>query len=398
MGVADTRPEQARAVAEKTGTRAFDDYHDLIDHVDAVSIAVPTTLHWAVASAFLDHGIATLVEKPLASTLEEAEQLVALADRREAVLQVGHIERFNPALDALDGMNLRPMYISAERLSTYTFRSTDIGVVLDLMIHDIDLLLSCVSAPVRSVEAVGVSIFGGHEDIANARIEFEDGCVANLTASRASYQSLRKMRLYGLEGYASLDFATKQGTLIRPSEPLLRGELELEGVDMTQPAAVKEQIFGKILRVDRVQTEGREPLAVELEDFVQAAKGLHQPRVSGHDGLRALRLADQVLESLNAHRWDRPSDTPIDATPMHPSIETGHSLRGPIFWRNQAARQTTPRSFTPERTFHANHLPTAQNPLKIDPKGRLRPPFWGPIQPSDQHLALHTSATSAHRT
>ncbi len=148
------------------------------------------------------------------------------------------------------------------------------------MIHDIDLILSMVPSPVKSVAAVGVGVFGGHEDVANARIEFEDGCVANLTASRASFQAVRKMRLYGPEGYVTLDFATKQGTIVRPSDRLRRGEIDLEGLDLTQPAAVKERIFGKILRVDQVQGEGREPLALELEDFVQAIRTGSRPE--GH--------------------------------------------------------------------------------------------------------------------
>ena len=329
VGVADLRPEQARAVADRTGTTAFADYREFLGQIDAVSVAVPTCLHREVAGAFLEEGIATLVEKPLAANLEDAEALVALARDHGAVLQVGHIERFNPALSALDGLGLRPKYITAERLSTYTFRSTDVGVVLDLMIHDIDLVLSMVSAPVRSVAAVGVGVFGGHEDIANARIEFEDGCVANLTASRASYQALRKMRLYGREGYASLDFATKQGTFISPSEALRRGELELDGLDMTQPSAIKARVFGKILRVDRIQAEGREPLALELEDFVQAARGIGHPRVSGDDALRAMKLADQVLRSLQAHTWESlPDDS---ANPREPAA--AHTLRGPISWR-----------------------------------------------------------------
>jgi predicted dehydrogenase len=336
VGVVDSRSEQARAVAERNGTAALGDYRELIGLVDAVSVAVPTCLHREVAGAFLERGIATLVEKPLAATFDEAEALVELARDRGAVLQVGHIERFNPALSALEGLALRPKYITAERLSTYTFRSTDIGVVLDLMIHDIDLVLSMVSSPVRSVAAVGVGVFGGHEDIANARVEFEDGCVANLTASRASFQALRKMRLYGPEGYASLDFRTKQGTLIRPSEALRRGELDLEGLDMSQPSAIKDRVFGKILRVDKVQAEGREPLALELEDFVQAAMGQGHPRVSGDDALRAMRLADQVLRSLQAHSWD--GTTTDSVSPLDPA----HALRGPISWRLPANRPRTP--------------------------------------------------------
>jgi predicted dehydrogenase len=344
VGVADTRVERAEAVAGRTGTRAVDDYRELIDRVDAVSVAVPTSLHREVASAFLGRGVATLVEKPLAGSLDDAEAIVALAGDRSAVLQVGHIERFNPALTALDGLPLRPKFIAAERLSTYTFRSTDVGAVLDLMIHDIDLVLALVPVPVRSVSAVGVSVFGGHEDIANARIEFEDGCVATLTASRASFQATRKMRLYGPEGYASLDFATKQGTLIRPSEALRRGDLGLDGLDLSQPAAVKEHVFGKVLRVDKVQAEGPEPLALELQDFVRAARGLAPPRVGGGDALRAMRLADQVLRSLNAHAWHGAGGVPGADDPTGSegqAVGPGHTLRGPISWRIGGARESS---------------------------------------------------------
>src|SRR5271157_2606089 len=211
-----TSSAMAQTIADKFGTRAVSDYHQLLDRIDAVSIAVPTLLHREVAGTFLSRGIPTLVEKPLASTLAEAELLVSLSHSTGALLQVGHVERFNPALSALHQMAIRPKYISAERLSTYTFRSTDIGVVLDLMIHDIDLVLSLFHSPVRSVSAVGVSLFGEHEDVANARVEFENGTVANLTASRASYTALRKMRIWSTEGYASLDFAAKSATLVQP--------------------------------------------------------------------------------------------------------------------------------------------------------------------------------------
>jgi predicted dehydrogenase len=341
VAVADSRPEQAQAIADRFGTRAVSDYHQLLDRVDAVSIAVPTVLHREVAGTFLSRGIPAMVEKPLAGSLCEAELLVSLSHSTGALLQVGHIERFNPALSALQQMAIRPKYINAERLSTYTFRSTDIGVVLDLMIHDIDLVLSLISSPVRSVAAVGVSLFGEHEDVANARVEFEDGTVANLTASRASYTALRKMRIWGSEGYASLDFAAKQATLVQPSEEFLSGTLDLEGIDLSQPSAVKEHLFGKVLRVDQVQTAGREPLALELEDFVQAVRGKSHPRVRGDDALRAMRMADQVLRSLNAHRWDGDLfPAPLPAQP----VETSSVLRGPHAWRIKNLRHSPKRA------------------------------------------------------
>jgi predicted dehydrogenase len=344
VAVADTRLDQAEAVAVRNATTAVADYRSLLDRVDAVSIAVPTAHHRTVSEAFLERGIATMIEKPLATSLAESAALVSLARARGALLQVGHIERFNPALSALDSLPLRPRYIACERLSSYTFRSTDIGVVLDLMIHDLDLVLSLVPSPVRSVAAVGVSVFGGHEDVANARVEFEDGCVANLSASRASYVAARKMRLWGAEGYATIDFAARQGTLVRPSDRLRQGQLDLNGVDMSQPAAIKEHLFGTILRVDQVQTEGREPLAMELEDFIRAAREGTRPRVTGEDALRAMRLADQILQGINSHEWEGLAGgppgphnlpAPLGATTPSPAF------RGPISWRNARSRQNS---------------------------------------------------------
>ena len=345
VGVSDARQEQARSVAEACGTRPFGDYRELIGRVDAVSVAVPTVLHREVAGAFLERGIHAMVEKPIAPTATEAAELVALAAASGATLQVGHIERFNPALASLEGMRLRPKYIAAERLGTYTFRSTDIGVVLDLMIHDIDLILSLVAAPVRSVSAVGISVFGQHEDVANARVEFEDGAVATLTASRASFQAARKMRLYGAEGYATLDFAAKVGTLIRPSDRLRRGDLELEDLDLAQPAQVRERLFGKILRVDQVPapTESREALALELEDFVRAIRTNTRPRVTGEDGLRALDLAEQILAAVRAHQWEGVPEGPVGPlNPPEPTPDPIIGLPAPKSWQYRGVRQDAP--------------------------------------------------------
>ena len=225
-----------------------------------------------------------------------------------AVLQVGHIERFNPALQALENLAVRPKFVNAERLSTYTFRSTDIGVVFDLMIHDLDLLLSLIAAPVRSVAAVGVSLFGEHEDVANARIEFEDGSVANLTASRASYTPSRKMRIWGAEGYASLDFAAKQATAhspvrttqTRPARPR-RGRPEPAGRGAGAP--LRQDPARRPRPARRLASR----LPSSWKTSSSAARGLSRPRVSGEDALRAVRLADQVLRCLEAHRWDAES-------------------------------------------------------------------------------------------
>ena len=337
-GVADSRIEQARMVAEPLGSPAFADYRELLDRVDAVSIAVPTRFHREVAGAFLERGIPAMVEKPLAADLAEAEALVELAEANGVVLQVGHIERFNPILHALADVEFRPRYIQAERMGTYTFRSTDIGVVHDLMIHDLDLLCAIVPAAVASVSAVGMTVFGGLEDVANARIEFEDGTVADISASRASYQPSRKMRLWGQDGYVGVDFAAKTATVVSPSDRLRAGQLDAEGLDLADGAAVRSHLFGKVLRVDQIEAQGREPLALELEEFVSAVLDGRRPTVTGHDVLKPLRLADRIVKSLQAHQWDATAPertapqvvSPGHATPPRPKLLTAAPAEKPV--------------------------------------------------------------------
>jgi predicted dehydrogenase len=309
VGVVDARAEQARAIAEPLGAEAFDDPRELLDRVDAVSIAVPTVRHHAVASLFLDRGIPALVEKPIASTAAEAADLVRRAEAAGVALAVGHIERFNPAFEALAQAGWSPRFLNAERLGIYTFRSTDIGVVHDLMIHDIDLVLSLIPSPIVAVEAVGVPVFGATEDVAEARLVFESGTVATLRASRASDQAVRKLDLWAREGYAYLDFATRSATLTRPSEALQAGNLGLTGLDLTRADVVKAHVFGELLRPDSVPAPqgGPDQLTRELADFVQAVRTGGSPRVTGAAGLEALRVADRVVASLQAHRWDRPA-------------------------------------------------------------------------------------------
>lgn len=304
VAVADARLEQAQAVAGPLGAEAVDDYRDLVDRVDAVSIAVPTVLHREVGTAFLSRGIPALIEKPLAPSLADAEALVDLAAEHDVPLAVGHIERFNPVMSVLDDLDFTPRYLAAERLGIYTFRSTDVGVVLDLMIHDLDLVLSMVPAPVAAVSAVGQRVFGGHEDVATARIWFEDGTVADLSASRASMQATRKMRLWGEGSYIGLDFKTRQGLIVRPSVALKAGHVDVSGLDLTNAEAIKAHVFGTMLQVDQRQAEGREPLALELEDFVRAVRTKGRPRVSGADAVRAIALAELIVESLETHNWD----------------------------------------------------------------------------------------------
>ena len=217
VGIADVNLEQARIVAERCGTLALNDFTPLLAQVDAVTVVVPTIHHHAVAREFLKRGVPVLVEKPITATLAEADELVRLARDNNVPLQVGHIERFNPAFEELVHRPLQPKFIESERHGQYTGRSTDIGVVLDLMIHDLDLLLGLVGSPVTRVEALGTAIFGGHEDVVNARLLFESGCVAHVTSSRASQHSKRRLRVWAPEGYAGIDFVKKELVLVQPS-------------------------------------------------------------------------------------------------------------------------------------------------------------------------------------
>ena len=208
--VADISPERAKVAADLYGCRAFTNYRDMIGAVEAVSIAVPTAFHHAVSSVFLDAGIHVLLEKPIATTLEEADDLIARADRNGVILQVGFIERFNPAVVALEQVIDSPMFIETHRLHPFFERGTDVDVVLDLMVHDLDIILNFVHSPLRRVEAVGIPVLSEKVDIANARIVFENGCVANITASRVTGKTMQKIRFFGAEGYHSVDYAKRE--------------------------------------------------------------------------------------------------------------------------------------------------------------------------------------------
>ena len=336
VGVADVRIDQARAVAGPLGAEAMDDYRDLIDRVDAISIAVPSTAHREVAGDFLGRGVHAMVEKPLAINSNEGRELVEAARRAGVVLAVGHIERFNPIWEAARDRCPRPRYIDAERLGTYTFRSTDIGAVLDLMIHDIDLVLSFVESPVVAVTALGTPVFGGHEDLAQARLEFEDGCIADLSASRASYAPSRRMRLWGGDGYASIDFASRSATLVRPSEALRRGQPSLEGVDLARPESLRDHLFGRVLDVEHLRPDAAvDQLTAELRDFVDAVRQGRPPRIPGSEALEALRVAEQVLNGLRTYRIDAGAEVPgaPHVRTSSAAAESRPSFAGPKLWR-----------------------------------------------------------------
>ena len=303
-GVVDPLPAGRDRLAVELHTSALDSHVSLVGKVDAAVIATPTVMHHQVAVDLLKAGTHLLVEKPLCATVAEADELVDLARRRKVVLQVGHVERFNPAFSAAAAHLQDPKYIEAVRASSFTFRSMDIGVVLDLMIHDIDLVLSLVRSPLRSVDALGVSLLGGHEDAAHARLAFADGCVANLSASRVSYEPVRKMQVWAARAYANIDLAARTTSLVRPSETLLRGDFHADQLSPEQVEHYKTHLAEEHLPREQKSYDAVDALALELEDFVESIRTVRQPRVNGQAGRDALAVAEQVLASIAANRGE----------------------------------------------------------------------------------------------
>ena len=266
--------------------------------VDAASVCVPTTSHADAASALLASGIDVLVEKPIAFTVAEAEQLVAVAHSNGRILQVGHLERFNPAVMAAEGLRNQPMFFEAHRLSIFTPRALDVDVVLDLMIHDLDIVLHLAQSPIREVHAVGLPIVSSKVDIANVRIEFESGCVANFTASRVSTERVRKLRFFQPHQYVSLDYARKDLLVIDVAPDTLLAQPSL--VDLGREAPSNSPLPPG-LRMHKPDVKEAEPLRLEIESFLESVRTRTKPKVSGEDGRRALALAIQIHEAISAH-------------------------------------------------------------------------------------------------
>jgi predicted dehydrogenase len=327
LGVVDPLPANRERVAAKCGTRGLADYNGLVGQIDAAVVATPTRFHHRVALDLLRAGIHVLVEKPICATSAEADELVAAARRQGAVLQVGHVERFNPAFAAAADQVADPKYIEAIRTSGFTFRSTDVGVVLDLMIHDIDLVLSLNPGRLCKVDALGISVLGGHEDVANARLQFQSGCVATLSASRVSYEQARRMQAWSASGFASIDFAARTATLVRPSETLLRQQFDVDALTPEQVAYFRDHLAEEHLPREHLQLAAVDALALELDDFVEAIRGKRPPRVTGQAGRDAVAVAEQILDRITSHAWDATLDGPIGSS----AISSGHALSAPHF-------------------------------------------------------------------
>ena len=304
VGVVDPDRDQAEAVAFRCHTRAYRHHRELFDQVDAVCVVTPTTHHHAIAGDFLIRRIPVLVEKPLALNLQQADDLAQLARSQRAILQVGHIERFNPAFEELRARSITPKFVEVERHGAFTGRSTDIGAVLDLMIHDLDLLLDLIGEPVTHVEAIGATAFGGHEDLVNARLRFAGGCVAHLTASRMSPLPKRKLRIWAPEGYAGIDFVQKKLTLVQPSEELRRRRLDTERMSRGTRARLKEQIFTRYLHTLEIDCNHGDQLTQELEEFTECVRNGSQPRVTGDAGRDAIALAERILAAVRTENWE----------------------------------------------------------------------------------------------
>jgi len=287
VGFYESRPERSAAVAKELGVRAYDRLEDLLDAVDAATVVVPTPAHHEVAKAALARGKHLLIEKPIAATLEEADELLAAAKQSGAIVQTGHVERFNRAIRAALPHVEKARFIESDRLSPFNPRGSDVAVVLDLMIHDIDLVRTLVGSHIKDVSAVGVQVLTPFVDIANARLQFADGAVANITASRVSRERMRKLRIFQESGYLSLDLAAGEGEFFR-----LRRD-----VDFAELARGAQAIEAFVERVPLTAPEG-EPLRLEFESFLAAVQGRAPITVSGEDGREALAVALKIVSEI----------------------------------------------------------------------------------------------------
>ena len=300
VAVVDGRPEARDAVAADTGARPLAEYRDLFGEVDAAVVATPTSTHARVAGELLRGGIHCLVEKPITPTAAEAEDLVQLARKRQLVLQVGHVERFNPGYVGVQSLLADARFIEARRQSGFTFRSTDVGVVMDLMIHDIDATLALVKSPVVEVNAVGTSVLTDHEDMASARLRFANGAVANLVASRTSYLPERSMQVFTNERFAAIDFTTRKATVVEPRTDVLDRSFSVTRLSEADRVRLKDSMFDELLVKREVAVVETNAIVEEQRDFAAAIRQGRAPQVTGADGRDAVAVAEMILAAIRA--------------------------------------------------------------------------------------------------
>lgn len=304
VGVVDVRLDTARELAAEVGCDAFEQVSDLPQNIDAVSVVVPTSFHAEVAVPLLEAGIPCLVEKPLATNLEQADAILSAASRGGTTVAVGHVERFQPGLRKVRELGITPRFIECHRLSSFSFRSMDVGVVHDLMIHDLDLVLDLMGSEVKEVDAAGGAILTKSEDMASVRLVFEDGGRANVTASRVSLTPMRRFRLFSPESYVSLDFTGNQGLMVRKGPGWEAGREDLFTLDPMELAKRENFITGDLLEVVQLELTGeRKPLQAELKSFLDSVRSGSEPEVTGEDGRRALSLAEKIVAQIRSQAW-----------------------------------------------------------------------------------------------
>ncbi len=304
VAVVDVDAGRAKSLAEQYNCRAYSDCIDLLGKVDAVTIATPTVTHLQLAKIFIKNNIAVLVEKPLAANVKEGTKIVELAKKKGSVVAVGHSERCNPVAQAMKRLNIEPKFIEANRISPYPFRSTDVGVVLDVMIHDIDIILSLAASKVKRVDAVGISVVGEKEDICNARVVFTNGCIANITASRLALKTERKVRVFSRQAYLSVDYLKKSGMIIKadPNINVVKWINEHKAAGDFNLTTVN---WPDLLHIEQLQIDDKEPVRLQQEAFLRAVTDRQfMPEVSAEEGLAALQCAEKILASIEKNKWD----------------------------------------------------------------------------------------------
>jgi predicted dehydrogenase len=304
VAVVDTDTKKAGKLAKKYNSQAFVDYSQLLGKVDAVTIATPTTSHLELATIFIKENVPVLIEKPLAANVNECKKIVGLAKKHNTVVAVGHSERCNPVVQAIKRLNIEPKFIEAHRISPYPFRSTDISVVLDVMIHDIDIILSMAQSKIKKLEAVGVAVIDEKEDICNARITFENGCIANVTASRLALKTERKVRVFSKQAYISVDFLKKYGIVIK-TDPNINVVNWIKEKQKGGSFNFLKTNWKDLLKIEELNIDDKEPLRLEQEAFLAAIKDNSlRPEVSAEEGLAAMECAERILDSARKHSWD----------------------------------------------------------------------------------------------
>jgi len=305
VAVVDVDAEKAKHLAKKHKCRAFADFAEILDKVDAVTIATPTVTHLELAKAFIENKIAVLIEKPLAADVREGQEIVRLAKENDVVVAVGHSERCNPVVQAVKRLKIKPKFIEATRISPYPFRSTDVSVVLDVMIHDIDIILSLAGSKIAKVDAIGVSVIDEKEDICNARIVFENGCIANVTASRLALKTERKVRMFSPQAYLSLDYFEKKGVVIKADADNVELINKIRQLKDGGKFSLLSTDWTKLVHYEKLRIDDQEPLRLEQQVFLQAVVDEKaRPEVSAEEGLAAMECAEKILASIEKHKWD----------------------------------------------------------------------------------------------